>query len=96
MTIQASGLNTYGSSGQISPPPPEVNSNPARASEKDDQGNGSITDRAELSDQALALSRNLSAAGSSSEQDQLKEGPLPPSQYQPGNGLPSSSINIHV
>jgi|GEM_PF-627409 len=96
MTIQASGLNTYGSSGQISPPPPEVNNSPARTSEKDDQGNGSITDRAELSAQALALSRNLSAAGSLSEQDQLKEGPLPPSQYKPGNGLPSSSINIHV
>ena len=104
MIIQSNGINADGTTDQISQPP--VGKLPTPPTEqKDNQANGFITDRTDLSAKSLALSRSVSSVGSTSEsgetkaseKGETKEEPVaaPPSQAQ--NSLPSaSSINIRV
>jgi hypothetical protein len=91
---QSNGQNTYGPSGQASAIPEEKTPHAATA-EKNAQSNGFITDRTELSAQALALSRSVPGATSPEEEQGQTKG-QPPGQYNAGSGKSSSSINIHV
>ncbi|MDR3628802.1 MAG: hypothetical protein P4L42_00550 [Desulfocapsaceae bacterium] len=93
MITSSNGLQTYGSSEQVLPPPEEKIATTATA-EKDARSNGFITDKTELSARALALSRNIPAAGSASEQTPSNK-ETTSSGYKAGT-KPSSSINIHV
>ena len=102
MIIQSNSVNAYSTTDQISQPP--VEKIPASPTEqKDIQSNGFVTDRTDLSAKALALSRSVSAAGSTSEQGEAKASEQgetkeePSLQYQPQtNPQPSPSINIRV
>ena len=102
MIIQSNGINTYGTTDQISQPP--VGKLPTPPTEqKDNQANGFITDRTDLSAKSLALSRSVSSVGSTSEsgetkaseKGETKEEPVaaPPPQAQTQS---ASSINIRV
>jgi hypothetical protein len=101
MIIQSNGINAYSTTDQISQPPVEKQPAPP-AEQKDTQANGFITDRTDISTKALALSRSVPAAGSTSESGEAKasekaekkEESAPP---QPRSNRQSSpSINIRV
>ena len=104
MNIQSNGINAYSTTDQISHPPAEKL--PAPPTElKSAEGIGFITDRTDLSAQALALSKSVQSAGISSEpgetraseKGETKEEPTPsPSPQIQTNQQSSLSINIRV
>ncbi len=104
----SSGINAYSTTDQISRPPVE-NQAPPATEQKDAQSNGFVTDRTDLSAKALALSKSVSAAGSTSEQGEVKASESGETQEEPATSLPpqaqygrqfsrqsSPSINIRV
>ncbi len=108
MITLSSGINAYSTTDQISRPPVE-NQAPPATEQKDNQSNGFITDRTDLSAKALALSKSVSPAGSTSEQGEMKSSEPGETQEEPASSLPppaqyglqasrqsSPSINIRV
>lgn len=108
MITLSSGINAYSTADQISRPPVE-NQTPPATEQQDTQANGFVTDRTDLSAKALALSRSVPPAGSSSEQGEVKASEQGETQEEPTSSLPpqaqygqqssqqsSLSINIRV
>jgi hypothetical protein len=104
MIIQSNGINAYSTTDQISQPPVEKQPAPP-AEQKDTQANGFVTDRTDLSAKALALSRSVQSAGSTSETGEAKASekgetkeepaPSPPPRPQSNQQSPPA-INIRV
>ena len=104
MIIQSNRIDAYNTTDQISQPPVEKQPAPS-AEQKDTQANGFIADRTDFSTKALALSRSVPAAGSTSETGEAKTSekaenkeepaPVPPPQPR-SNRQSSPSINIRV
>lgn len=84
MIIPSTGIAAYSTTDQISRPPAEKL--PVQPTEqRDAEGSGSPTDRAELSAEALALSRNIRSAGTASEQGETREEPAQSPPPKPRN-----------
>jgi hypothetical protein len=105
MIIQSNGINNaYSTTDQISQPP--VGKLPTPPTEqKDNQANGFIADRTDLSAKALALSRSVPAAGSTSESGETKASEKGETTEEPAAAPPpqaqntpqsAASINIRV
>ena len=108
MITLSSGINAYSTTDQISRPPVE-NQAPPATEQQDAQSNGFITDRTDLSAKALALSKSVPPAGSSSEQGEVKASEQGETQEEPASSVSlqaqygqqssrqsSPSINIRV